>query len=118
MEKLNAVAQTVKSVDKSADRLVLGTAVWRACQACQGAYDDVDRDADAAAAAALVVAALKAVLADVANLAAADRQALETMVEQLDAQHGSAKAEAASSSSSGGGGGGKGGLLRLIKKRS
>ena len=74
-KKLAAVAQTVRSVDRSADKNALGLAVWHALQAFRPVLTAAADDA----ALAPVVAALKALLTDTPSLTAPEKQDIDSL---------------------------------------
>lgn len=74
-KKLATVAQTVRSVDRSADKSALGLAVWHALAAFRPVLTAAPDDA----AAAPVVTALKALLTDTPGLSAAEKQDIDAL---------------------------------------
>jgi len=78
-KKLSRVAQTIRSVDKSADKNALGLATWQAIQAFQPYLSTGE-----ASATAPILTALKLIVSDTPSLGATDKQNIETLIQQLD----------------------------------
>lgn len=74
-KNLATVAQTVRSVDRNADKNALGLAVWQAIQAFRPALTAATDDASMGP----VITALRALLTYTPNLSAAEKQDIDSL---------------------------------------